>query len=133
MTTTLHVQVRVFHNVALEIGTGRHLGFGGCQRAHPVVEVFRGQVPAEVPDVEICEEIFDLLNVGHGPTWHNPPDPRAVAYRAQGNRSLSVGDLIAIRTCFYAVNSAGFEPVDTPHIVHRRLPGTVPLPVPISE
>jgi hypothetical protein len=87
------VRVRILHNLA----TG---GFGLDTHAsgHTVTEVFRTFMPAAEPD-EVCERVFELLNVDHDPDFTDPVDPRAVHYRDLGNRSLSFpGESACCRT-----------------------------------
>lgn len=54
-----------------------------------------------------------------------------MAYRERENRSLSIGDIVAIQrgetTRYYAVASAGFTVIDKPTTVGEAAPGTMPL------
>lgn len=86
---------------------------------HPVTEVFRYTVdPTEFPhsgvdvsgfdattddqlDVYLLDHAFMLFNVGDDPMFVDPPDQRALDYRAPKNRSLSIGDVVAIHDRFY--------------------------------
>ncbi|HEY0697395.1 MAG TPA: hypothetical protein VGD43_06255 [Micromonospora sp.] len=43
----------------------------------------------------MLSDVYRLFNVGHDPQF-GTPDPRAVVYRERGNRSLSVGDVVAL-------------------------------------
>ena len=49
-----------------------------------------------------------LLNVKEDPAF-GPPDPRAVDYRLCRNRSLSVGDIVAVDGRFYACEPSGWQ------------------------
>ena len=72
--------------------------------------------------------MFELFNVGEDPAF-GPPHPRAVDYRRCGNRSLSVGDVVAVDGRFYACASTGWAALkDRPLIDQRRTHGTTPLP-----
>jgi hypothetical protein len=111
------VPVRVFHNVATD-SEGRAMGFFGYEADHAVVEVFRTTASAHDDPLTVCSHIFELLNIGHDPQF-GTPDPRAVAYRNCGHRSLSVGDCMAVGDQFYAVAAFGFTPIADPHIITR--------------
>lgn len=64
----------------------------------------------------IAEHAFFLFNVGDDPDMTGgAPDPRAIAYRAAGHRSLSVGDLVTVGETALAVASCGFDTVALPH------------------
>lgn len=81
-------------------------------------------------------EAYRLCTVGHDPEF-GPVDARASHYRERGNRSLSVGDVVAMTTdptadedqaVFYAVAPAGFAKLDTaPTIDDHASPGTTPI------
>lgn len=63
----------------------------------------------------IADHAFFLFNVGDDPAMTGgAPDPRAIAYRAAGHRSLSVGDLVIVGETALAVASCGFDPVALP-------------------
>ena len=122
------MKVTVYHNVALD-EAGRHLGIlDGYQPDHPVTPVFTAELP-DTDDVTACDELYRLLNGGDDPSF-GTPDPRALAYRARGNRSLSIGDLARIDGRFYACAADGWEPVTAqPSIVHEtEAHGSTPLP-----
>lgn len=88
-------------------------------------------------DPEPLSFAFELLNVGHDPDFGQPPDDRALVYRARRNRSLCVGDVIAItdtdhegggpRWRFYAVSGQGFTAITEPIIAARAAHGTTPI------
>jgi hypothetical protein len=118
----------VYHNVALDDG-GRHLGLlDGYQRGHPVTLVFITELP-HTDDLDACGQLYQLLNVGDDPAF-GVPDPRAVRYRARGNRSLSVGDVASIDRRFYVCTRLGWQRLDhRPSTVHETgVPGTTPIP-----
>lgn len=123
MSDTIHVQA--FHNLASS--------FLGYHPGARVVRVFAADQPTTGDVAAVCDSVFMLLNIGDDPQY-GPPDPRAVEYRARGNRSLSIGDVIAL-SCgpdadpdYYAISSAGFLPVQTPNIVTVAGHCTTPLP-----
>src|SRR5687768_794247 len=109
------MKVRVYHNVAVD-DAGRHIGLlDGYMLGHPVTLVFSTEAPA-CDDADACEQLYRLLNVGDYPDF-GEPDPRAKAYRARGNRSLSMGDLVWLDGRFYACASSGWNRLDhTPSI-----------------
>jgi len=122
------MKARVYHNVAVD-DAGRHLGFlDGYQPGQPVTLVFSTELP-ECHDLDACEQLYRLLNVGDDPDF-GEPDPRATAYRARGNRSLSMGDVACIDGRFYACASSGWDRLDhMPSIVHETgVPGTAAIP-----
>ncbi|WP_461155608.1 hypothetical protein [Saccharopolyspora tripterygii] len=63
--------------------------------------------------VEIAERAFELFTVGRSPA-HASSDPRAVAYREQGHRSLSVGDVVCVDGHFFACEPFGWNEIDPP-------------------
>jgi hypothetical protein len=58
----------------------------------------------------VLEAIFEQLNVGGDLV---PATDWTVAYRAAGNRSLSVGDVVVLGELAYAVERFGFRAVPT--------------------
>ena len=60
-----------------------------------------------------AEDAFRLLNVGDDPVL-GLPDPRAVEYRARGNRGISAGDVVRVGGHWLAVARFGFTEVDRP-------------------
>ncbi|WNV83138.1 hypothetical protein [Umezawaea sp. Da 62-37] len=132
MTTTqttaapTDVQVRVFHNNHL-----REKYLRGYEPGQTVTEVFVYTTAAETgaPDLDwvIAYEAYRLFNVGDDPQF-GTPDPRAVDYRARRNRSLSIGDVIAIDGRFLSCDSRGWSALtETPPIDQRAAHGTTPL------
>jgi hypothetical protein len=121
------MQVAAYHNVALD-PAGRHQGIlDGYQIEHPVSLVFATEV-SEQDHEAACDEVWRLLNVGHDPA-RGTVDPVAARYRQRGNRSLAVGDVIAVDGSFYACSAVGWQPMEElPAIVQRTdVRGTVPL------
>jgi hypothetical protein len=121
------MKVKVYHNVAVD-DAGRHLGFlDGYRQGLPVTLVFTTDLP-QCDDLDACEQLYQLLNVGDDPDF-GTPDPSAVQYRARGNRSLSVGDVASIDGRFYACAGFGWERLDhQPSIVHETgVSGTNPI------
>lgn len=125
------VPVRAYHNIGADL-EGRPTGFlDGFAPGDPVVWVFAAELDGERfgSDLAACEEVYKLLNVGDDPDiMGGRPDPRAVAYRQAGNRSLSIGDLVSVAGRFYACASVGFTrlTVDPVVCVQTRY-GTTPL------
>lgn len=109
--------ITVFHNIATD-EQGRMLGMlDGYVEGHPLVPV------ASYCDDEggrrhaACERAFHLLNVGHDPDF-GTPDERAVTYREQGNRSLSVGDVVQVTegvlSAWFSCDATGFSHIAPP-------------------
>lgn len=126
------VTVKIYHNVTVG-PSGRPVGMldgylPGASLTH--VATFTTPLPAgdEHNVMAICNEAFHLLNVGDDPSL-GTPDERAVAYRAARNRSLSVGDVVAVGEVFVAVAAYGWKPVDIrpAQIVEYGTYGTTPL------
>lgn len=120
---TREVAARVFLNTATD-GAGRPLGrIDGYQSGHQLQEVISLTVPLQEGDeagltqgraLAVLEHVFHLLNVGHDPAFVSPPDPVALQYRAAGNRSLSVGDVVMLADCAFSVDSVGFSQIPVP-------------------
>lgn len=55
-------------------------------------------------DLTVCERAFEWFNVGE--------NAYAKEYRAKGNRSLSVGDVVVVDGRAYAVDSFGWNKLD---------------------
>lgn len=106
------MQVTIFHNITRD-GLGRPLGIiDGFQPEHDVVRVFSYETALTEP-VAAAEEAFHLFNVGEDPDF-GVPSPIALAYRAKGLRSLSVGDLVRVGVSTFACASYGWDAVATP-------------------
>jgi hypothetical protein len=112
--------VHVFHNLGAFSGIRPSSYLPGDH----VVEVFQTTASSGTP-MQVCEDMFELLNVGDDPDF-GTPDPRAVAYRARRNRSLSIGDVVAVDGTFYACAPSGFIPIAPPYITTAGLPGSTP-------
>lgn len=119
------VMVRVFHNLTAAEQDRYPCQFMPGDRA---VQVFATPGPGTAEHLAVCEAVWELLNVGDDPAFTVTPDPRAVAYRKRGNRSMSTGDLVCIGSgTWYAAARAGFTPVPAaPLLVTEQQPGTVP-------
>jgi hypothetical protein len=119
------VMVRAFHNL-----TAAEQDRYPCEYVpgDRVVQVFATPAPSGSEHLAVCEAVWELLNIGDDPAF-GTPDPRAVAYRRRGNRSLSTGDLVCIGSgAWYAAAApAGFTPVPAaPLLVTEQQPGTAP-------
>jgi hypothetical protein len=68
----------------------------------PVFTTTTERAGGTAEDMVTLDEIWRLLNVGEDPAF-GTPDERAVAYRANRNRSLSLGDVVAIGPRWYAL------------------------------
>ncbi|MGM1063107.1 hypothetical protein [Saccharothrix sp. Mg75] len=115
------VTIRVFHNLhdrALLVG---HQG-------QPVAEVLAYREPPSTRsrDVDLVESAFQLCNIGDDPEFGRP-DPRAVRYRHRGNRSLSIGDVVAVDGRFYACQRIGWRRIPAPRQLNEQRHGTIPL------
>ncbi|MDU0293754.1 hypothetical protein [Saccharothrix longispora] len=115
------VTIRVFHNLndrALLVG----------YQGQPVAEVLAYREPptSRSRDVDLVESAFQLCNVGDDPEF-GQPDPRAVRYRHRGNRSLSIGDIVAVDGRFYACQRIGWRRIPQPRQLNERRHGTTPL------
>lgn len=92
--------------------------FFGYEHGHPVQRVFSYEAPRTSGLMELAEEAFAAFNA---PLELLSEPYRGVAerYRAAGNRSLSVGDLLKIDDDWVACASAGWTrleqaPVEVP-------------------
>jgi hypothetical protein len=114
------MQVRVFLNTEILA-----MAFGYAT-GQPVVEVARYD-DAESENAEAAlHRAFQIFNVGDDPEF-GPVDPRAVAFRERGNRSLSVGDLVELDRTMYACGRDGWDPVDFPMVISVSIRGITPL------
>lgn len=133
--------IRVFHNN--DFRDGMVFGFqpapyeveGTELPAHTVTEVF--SYTALPDDPHPVQFAYTLTNVGEDPDFFDPPDPRAVQYRERANRSLSVGDVVAVHddergTRWYACAHAGWDDLDqAPVITNAEQHGTTPIDAPL--
>ena len=132
-TSDQAVRVEVFHNIGLYEG----IYVWTYEPHHPMTRVFAASVDAtDFGDSALCERAFLLLNIGHNPLaeagFDDEPDPRAVAYRKRGNRSLMTADVVAITRpgrapLYYAIAFRGVTSIPMPLIVNRPGELTAPL------
>ena len=99
------VNVGVLHNMMPD-GSG----FLGHQPEHPMRVVYSCLADASQSDDETLEQAFFAFNVGDDPLFGEPLAV-AVEYRAKRNRSLSVGDVVAVDRRLYACASFGWSRV----------------------
>lgn len=64
--------------------------------------------------LDVLERVFEQLNIGGDLV---PAEPWTDAYRAAGNRSLSVGDVVVVGEAAFAVGSYGWDAVPTGDLV----------------
>ncbi|MDT7785203.1 MAG: hypothetical protein QOF58_3622 [Pseudonocardiales bacterium] len=115
------VSIRVFHNNNLPTSM-----LDGYKSRDTVTEVYL-YVEDALDDHVLLGRAFDLFNIGHDPEF-GVPDERAVEYRDRGNRSLSVGDVVAIDDRFYTFDRVGRRRLEEqPTIRQRASHGTTPL------
>ncbi|UVS80591.1 hypothetical protein [Actinokineospora sp. UTMC 2448] len=124
MPDTGQLHVRIYLNSAPD-------AFRGYRPQHEVVEV--AAYLATRHD-GVLDDAFHMFNVGDDPCF-GPPDPRAVTYRLRGNRSLSVGDVIALDDEFHSCEPAGWRALTTPPLItDMHAPGITPLqPTPVAR
>lgn len=118
------VVVRAYLNEAQD-PTGHLAMFDGYRPGDPLRLAFQTQIMASTIDLALCEQVFRTLNVGDDPEL-GEPDPRAVAYRKRGERSLSKGDVVRIGERWYACASYGFDAIPAPDTDYARHAGTIP-------
>ncbi|TVT27908.1 hypothetical protein FNH05_30680 [Amycolatopsis rhizosphaerae] len=122
-------RIRVFHNVS---PAAMAFGFDHDDR---VVEVYAYDEPAvtvSTTDEEIAAKVFELFNVG-AKAGFGTPDHRALEYRDRRNRSLSVGDVIAIDGRYYACGSSGWTSISRPWLDTTPRHGTTPFYSPYTN
>lgn len=120
------VWVRVFHNNE----HARGVFLRGYEAGQTITEVFTyaARPQGDTADHVLADEAFELFNIGDDPDFVATPDPRAVDYRGRLNRSLSVGDVLAIDGRFYSCDSSGWrELTEAPPVEQITAPGTTPL------
>ncbi|GGM67677.1 hypothetical protein GCM10012275_42840 [Longimycelium tulufanense] len=121
-------RVRVYHNLS---PAAMVFGYGRTDRC-VLVYAYDEPIPTPAPsDLDRLERIFELFNVGKDPEF-GTPDRRAVDYRARGNRSLSVGDVVALDDRVYACAATGWVAIAPPPVEGRSRPGTTPFTEPAA-
>lgn len=116
-------RVRVFHNYNFRDGVRGH------QPGHRMTEVYaydETDLGPEDDDMVLLERAFELFNVGDDPD-RGEPDTRALVYRERGNRSLSVGDVVAVDQRYYACDPFGWRELEDLSIQQQQTDGTTPL------
>lgn len=94
-----------------------------------VIEVYaydEADVTVVTTDIAVAERAFRLFNVGDDPDF-GLVDHRAREYRDRGNRSLSVGDIVAVDGRYYTCTASGWRPITPPPLVCTSQHGTTPL------
>lgn len=106
------VHIRAFHNI--------DAGFLAYKPSDRVTLVFAADEPAAAPEA-ICEALFELLNIGDDPAF-GTPDPRAVAYRERGNRTVdrTTGDAQSRVAYSSGLSRASYPQSDRHARRHRR-------------
>ncbi|MDH6284029.1 hypothetical protein [Prescottella agglutinans] len=96
-------------------GLGRPVGvLDGYQPGHTLERVLEYDIPALPTTAGInaaLEQVFFDLNVGDDPAFVDAPKSAVLKYRADGYRSLSVGDVVELLGRRYAVDRCGFRPL----------------------
>jgi hypothetical protein len=109
--------ITVFHNTTPDergnLCKGMLDGYDHGDALVPVFTTTTERAGGTAADMATLEEIFHLLNVGADPDF-GTPDERAVAYRRNRNRSLSVGDVVAIGQRWYACARIGWAQITEP-------------------
>jgi len=125
MPERIVTRVRVFHN-----NQAREAMLTGYEIGHTVTEVYtydETDPAATADDLDVADRAFELFNIGDDPAY-GTPDPRAVEYRDRKNRSLSVGDVLAIAGRFHACDFTGWREMGKqPTIRQQPERGTTPL------
>lgn len=85
--------------------------FFGYQPGHPLQKVFGYEIPTTSDAYTLADEAFAAFNA---PLELLNPTYRAIAkaYRAAGNRSLSVGDVLRIGDTWLACAPTGWVELD---------------------
>jgi hypothetical protein len=99
------MHIRVFHN------TDPAAILSGYKPGQAVIQVYTYDDTESASHDDAREAAFELFNIGHELV---PPHRDALAYRAAGYRSLSVGDVVACDSDFYACISLGWQPIPRP-------------------
>ena len=103
------ITVEIFHNISavaffglnmiLEAGGKREAA--GAEEQHPLVLVFRYELPGDQDDKEVLSRGFETFNIGE--------DELAQRYRARKLRSLSKGDVVVVHGQAYSCESVGWR------------------------
>jgi hypothetical protein len=99
------VTVKVLHNMDSR--------FMPYEPGHRLLQVARFECafPACGSVDRLLGIIFEQLNIGGDPEFGVPAAPWTTTYRAAGNRSLSVGDVVIIGEQAFAAQWVGWTPV----------------------
>ena len=117
-TTTATITVSVYLNTT-EDWAGRPIGMmDGFQPEHTFAKAisYDTELAGAVDKdklIDIAERACFLFNVGDDPSF-GTPDELALQYRADGHRSLSVGDLVLVGESCLAVGRFGWDVVALP-------------------
>jgi len=114
------MRIRVFHN------TDPMAMARGYAAEDKVVEVHTCDDTEATYPAGACDFAFYLFNVGDDQQY-GTPNQLAIDYRRWGNRSLSVGDVVACGDEFYTCDPRGWTKIAPPTIVTRSQHGTTPL------
>lgn len=102
----MHVLVKVYLNE----GNGRGFDFNSEFNDDPRLRLAAAFTERLVTtSADLLDSIFEQLNVGGALV---KATPWCEAYRAERNRSLSVGDVVMIEHRPYSVDDVGWTPVD---------------------
>lgn len=111
---TIDTLVAVYLNTATDAAR-RPIGMlDGYHPAHTLelaLEYRMPVVPTAVGISAALERVFFDLNVGDDPAFVSTPKDAVLRYRADGHRSLSVGDVVEMHGHRYAVDRCGFRQV----------------------
>ncbi|WP_067484216.1 hypothetical protein [Actinomadura hibisca] len=121
------IPVHVFHN--LTYPSSRPY-FSGYLSGDPAVHVFTTTAPRGSDHLEVCKDMYRLLNVGDDPEF-GTPDPRAIHYRDQGHRSLSLSDLVCVDGSWYSCESSGFSKAEPPRVIEEPADEPEPVAAPV--
>ncbi len=100
------VTVTIWHNTEAE--DGRYVGMlDGYQVHHILTAVYRWETDVDTRSEDFLPDVFRLFNVGHDPDFGRP-DIRAVEYRRNKNRSLSVGDVVQVGDQWFGLDKGGW-------------------------
>ncbi len=107
----MDVQIKVYLNE----GEGRFMNFNSAFNGNPRLRLAAAfTIATEIPIPAVRELVFEQLNVGGDLV---PAAPWTNRYRADRNRSLSVGDVVVLGEVAYGCASSGWEIVPTERLV----------------